>query len=105
MLKSICSDCTHVYFSKFISMYFLFKIVTRSKQDQNAVELLEAKTVHIKEGGVLHYAAPLFSNNDGTDFHADKEAVLNLKHPEKRLKKQPAKIHQEQIQKLLDADM
>ena len=32
------------------------------------------RTVHIKEGGVLSYATPLFSNNDGTDFHAKKQS-------------------------------
>ena len=86
--------------------YVSEKHATRSKQDQQAMKLLESRTVRIEIDGVQRYATPLLRAHDGTHFAANKEPVfLNLKHTERRLLKGPdlARIHSEQIQKLVDA--
>ena len=52
------------------------------------------------------YATPLLCAHDGTQFTATKElAFANLKHTERHFLKDPelAKIHSEQIQKLVHA--
>lgn len=52
------------------------KIVHCSKQDQEAVELLEAKTVRVDIDGIQRYATPLLPNKDMSPLHASKEAVM-----------------------------
>ena len=79
--------------------------VTRSRQDQYAVKLLEAKTKRVAVDGISRYATPMLRANDGTVFQATKEAVMpSLKRIEKRLLSRPllAKVHNEQIQNLVD---
>ncbi len=52
------------------------KSVVRSKQDKEAVELLEAKTRRVDVAGILRYATPLLRKLDMPLFQASKEAVL-----------------------------
>lgn len=66
------------------------KLVTRSKQDHEAMDLLQAKTVRVEVDGVLRYATPLLRVKNMPTLSAPPEAVLaNLRHTEKRLLKDP----------------
>lgn len=70
--------------------YWSKKLVTRSKQDQEALDLLEAKTLHVEVGGVQRYATPLLRVKQMPRLQAPKEAVLaNLRSTERRLQKNP----------------
>ena len=82
------------------------KGVTRSRQDQAAIALLEEKTTRVEIAGVLHYATPLLRKADMPLLHAPKDAVMpNLRSTERRLAKDPerAKSYNIEIQKLVDA--
>lgn len=79
------------------------KLVTRSKQDQHALNLLQASTVRIEVEGVQRYATPLLCLSDSTTLHAPMEAVLpSLRSTERRLAKDPqrAEVYCKEIEKL-----
>ena len=66
------------------------KLVTRSRQDQEAVHLLETKTTHVEVGGIQRYATPLLGVKNMPQLCAPKEAVLaNLRSTERRLLQDP----------------
>lgn len=68
------------------------KVVTRSKQDQEAVNILDMKTVWVDVDGVLRYATPLLRVKDMPCLRTPKEAVLaNLRSTERHLLKDPEK--------------
>ncbi|XP_056324239.1 uncharacterized protein LOC130237344 [Danio aesculapii] len=62
------------------------KEVTRSRCDQDAINLLESKTVRVDVDGVSRYATPLLRKKEMPMLQAPKEAVLpQLRGLEKRL--------------------
>lgn len=66
------------------------KIVKRSRQDQEAVHLLETKTTRVEVGGIQRYATPLLRVKNMPQLCAPKEAVLaNLRSTERRLLRDP----------------
>ncbi len=66
------------------------KMCIRSKQDQDAVELLERKTIRVEVDGVRRYATPLLRVKNMPELKAPKEAVLSqLRATERRLAKNP----------------
>jgi len=66
------------------------KISTRSRQDQEAVEILESKTVRVEVDGVKRYATPLLLVKNMPDLKAPKHAVLpHLRAIERRLARDP----------------
>lgn len=66
------------------------KTSTRSRQDHEAIELLDAKTVRVEVEGVKRYATPLLRIKDMPQLNATKEAVMSqLRSTEKRLAKRP----------------
>ncbi|KAK7944873.1 hypothetical protein WMY93_000601 [Mugilogobius chulae] len=68
------------------------KEVTRSKEDTEALNLLQAKTKRVVVNGTLRYATPLLRKKDSPLFQATKEAVLpSLRNMERRLARDPAK--------------
>ncbi|KAI2647356.1 Sec-independent protein translocase protein TatB [Labeo rohita] len=68
------------------------KLVTRSKQDQEAINLLEAKTKRIDIDGIQRYATPLLRVKHMPKLQATKEAVMaNLRSTENRLMRDPQK--------------
>ncbi|XP_067308995.1 uncharacterized protein [Pseudorasbora parva] len=82
------------------------KLVTRSKQDQAAVNMLETRTQRVEVNGIWRYATPLLRARDGPPLRGTKESVLSsLRNTEKRLSKdtEKAKVYEAEIQKLLDA--
>ncbi len=52
------------------------RMVTRSKQDKDALAMLQNATTRVNIDGVQRYATPLLRRMPMTMFHADKEAVL-----------------------------
>lgn len=86
--------------------YINEKTVTRSRQDNLALDLLQSKTVRIDVDGVMRYATPLLRAPNIPVFHAPKEAVLpRLRATEKRLSKDPkmAALYQEELEKLIQS--
>ena len=82
------------------------KEVVRSRCDQEAVQLLQAKTVRVDVDGILRYATPLLRKQSTPLLRAPPQAVLPmLRGTEKRLSKDPelAKVYNEEIRKLEDA--
>lgn len=80
------------------------KEVTRSKQDLQAVALLEAKTVRIMVDGVLRYATPLLRHAQMPQLNAPKESVMAmLRSTERRLLKDPhrADAYKVEMEKLI----
>ncbi|XP_030609347.1 uncharacterized protein LOC115796997 [Archocentrus centrarchus] len=68
------------------------RLVTRSRQDQDAVHLLETKTVRVNVDGIQRYATPLLRVKDMPQLKAPKEAVLaSLRSTERRLRRDPDK--------------
>lgn len=79
------------------------KLVTRSRRDQEAMNLLEAKTRRVEVDGVLRYATPLLRVSNMPILTAPPEAVLpSLRSTEKRLGRDPVKAqaYQAEIMKL-----
>lgn len=79
------------------------KQVTRSKQDQQALNLLQTSTVRIDVEGVHRYATPLLRRANSTTLQAPMEAVLqSLRSTERRLAKDPqrAEVYCQEIEKL-----
>lgn len=82
------------------------KEVTRSQQDQYAVNMLESNTTRVEVDGVLRYATPLLRRKDMPQFQASKEMVIPcLRNTERCLAKHPdrAKAYSAEIQKLTQA--
>ncbi|XP_051246563.1 uncharacterized protein LOC127357957 [Dicentrarchus labrax] len=80
--------------------------VTRSKQDQQAVALLDTKTVRTEVDGVGRYATPLLRHAAMPPLQAPKESVMALlRSTERRLLKDPerAAIYRAEMQKLIGA--
>ncbi|XP_054623571.1 uncharacterized protein LOC129176971 [Dunckerocampus dactyliophorus] len=81
------------------------KQVTRSKQDQQALDLLQTSTIRITIDKVERYATPLLRRDNSTTLHAPKEAVLpSLRRTERRLAKdsQRVQVYCHEIQNLTD---
>ncbi|KAG1926140.1 guanine nucleotide-binding protein G(I)/G(S)/G(O) subunit gamma-2 [Pimephales promelas] len=79
------------------------KQVTRSREDQQAIDLLETKTSRVEVNGILRYATPLLRRKDSPSFRAPKEAVLpSLRSLERRLTQNPEKaaVYNAEIEKL-----
>ncbi|XP_049330100.1 uncharacterized protein LOC111189521 [Astyanax mexicanus] len=81
------------------------KLAVRSKQDQQAVDMLESHTTRVNIGGVLRYATPLIRAKGAPELKTTVDAVLpSLRSTERRLAKDPVKaqIYESEIQKLID---
>lgn len=66
------------------------KLVTRSRQDKEAIALLEQKTVRVDVEGTQRYATPLLRVKNMPKLQAQKEAVHPLlRNTERRLAKDP----------------
>lgn len=66
------------------------KLVTRSKQDQEAINLLETKTKRIDTNSIKRYATPLLRVKNMPKLQATKESVMaNLRSTENRLMRDP----------------
>lgn len=79
--------------------------VTRSKQDQQAVASLDAKTVRTEVDGVRRYATQLLRHATMPPLQAPKESVMALlRSTERRLLKYPerAAIYRAEMQKLIE---
>ncbi len=75
--------------------YQTSKSVMRSKQDKEALELLEAKTRRVEIAGILRYATPLLRKRDVPPLRAPKEAVLpSLRSLERRLARDPLRAEE-----------
>nr|XP_057917974.1 uncharacterized protein LOC131109721 [Doryrhamphus excisus] len=82
------------------------RLITRSKQDAEAVRTLELKTTRVMVDGVNRYATPLLWKQSLPLLQATKEAVLSqLRGAERRLVRDPkrAAIYSKEIHKLIDA--
>ncbi|XP_057679968.1 uncharacterized protein LOC130908509 isoform X2 [Corythoichthys intestinalis] len=82
------------------------KIVTRSHEDQEAMNLLETKTQRLEVEGVKRYATPLLRKIGGPTLHSSIQSVMpHLRATEKRLKRDPEKatIYAAEIHKLTEA--
>lgn len=63
---------------------------TRSRQDKEAIHLLETQTKRVEVDGVQRYATPLLRVQNMPQLQAPKEAVLpQLRNTERRLSKDP----------------
>lgn len=82
------------------------KVVSRSRQDAEAIHLLEEKTIRIDVDGVKRYATPLLWKESPPPLNAPKEAVMAmLRSTERKLARDPsmAEAYESEIQKLLVA--
>lgn len=82
------------------------KVVTRSKEDQRALNMLQTATTRTTVDGVSRYATPLLRRTTDTTLHAPKEAVLpRLRSIERKLTKNPtqAESYRAEIRKLEEA--
>ncbi|KAI3377778.1 hypothetical protein L3Q82_008922 [Scortum barcoo] len=83
------------------------KLVTRSRQDQEAISILELKTTRVEVDGILRYATPLLCRRRDMPFlQATKEAVMpTLRSVERRLAKGPvqAAAYRVEMEKLIKA--
>ncbi|KAK7926211.1 hypothetical protein WMY93_008521 [Mugilogobius chulae] len=82
------------------------KMAVRSRQDQEAVKLLQTQTVRVNVDGIERYATPLLRVKDMPLLKATPESVLpHLRGTEKRLVKAPeqAAAYQREIEKLVEA--
>ncbi len=81
-------------------------MVTRSKQDKDALAMLQNATTRVNVDGIQRYATPLLRRMPMTIFHADKDAVLpSLRSTERRLARdlKLAKAYCAEIRKLESA--
>lgn len=79
------------------------KQVTRSREDWQAINLIETRTTRVEVNGILRYATPLLCKRDSPFFHAPKEAVMpSLRNMERRLIQTPEKaaVYNTEIEKL-----
>lgn len=66
------------------------KTITRSKQDHEAISLLDAKTCRVTVDGVARYATPLLRVKNSPPLKAPKKAVMaRLRSTEAKLAKDP----------------
>ncbi|XP_077361589.1 uncharacterized protein LOC144006560 [Festucalex cinctus] len=82
------------------------KLVTRSKQDHEAITMLENKTTRVNVDGVLRYATPLLRQKTMPLLHSTKESVMPiLRSVERRLAKDSvqAAAYKEEMEKLIRA--
>ncbi|XP_067274307.1 uncharacterized protein [Pseudorasbora parva] len=82
------------------------KVITRSRQDKESIQLLQENTVRVNIDGVQRYATPLLRVKNMPRLYARKEAVLpQLRGTEKRLERDPdlAAAYQEELAKLVQA--
>ncbi|XP_014876949.1 uncharacterized protein LOC106939156 [Poecilia latipinna] len=82
------------------------KIVVRSREDQEAMNLLETKTQRLKIEGICRYATPLLRKPGAPTLSSSIHSVIaHLRATEKRLKKEPerATIYLTEINKLINA--
>ncbi|XP_026115567.1 uncharacterized protein LOC113094113 [Carassius auratus] len=82
------------------------KVVTRSKLDQEAIRLLQEKTVRVNVDGVMRYATPLLRIQHMPTLHMPKEAVVpQLRSIERKLMKNPdqACAYKTEIERLKNA--
>lgn len=82
------------------------RTVTHSRQDKEALDLLETKTTQVEVNGVLRYATPLLRMKDMPVQQAFQDSVMpNLQSTEKHLSKDPehSAAYCEDIQKLIQA--
>lgn len=79
------------------------KVITRSKQDQAALSLLDTKTCRVNVDGIARYATPLLRIKESPPLKAPKESVMpRLRSTEAKLAKNPklAASYKEEIQRL-----
>ncbi|XP_022103013.1 uncharacterized protein LOC110985885 [Acanthaster planci] len=91
-----------------VQMYSERKQVTRSKQDQRAVDLLESKSTYVEVSGVRRVATPLLWRCEEDTFFSPASSVLPaLRRNERRLEKNPdlAEINHKKIQELREAGL
>lgn len=82
------------------------KASTRSRQDKEAIHLLETKTKTVEVDGVQRYATPLLRTQNIPKLQAPKVAVLpQLRNTEKRLSRDPdqAAAYKAEIERLEEA--
>ncbi|XP_034074530.1 uncharacterized protein LOC117547806 [Gymnodraco acuticeps] len=82
------------------------KLVTRSREDQEAIGTLETKTIGVQVNDILRYATPLLRRKDMPLLQATKEAVMHsLRNIERRLAKNPmqAEAYKVEMEKLIKA--
>lgn len=82
------------------------KVVIRSKLDQEAVRVLQLKTMCVEVEGTMRYATPLLFMQSMPHLSMPKEAVLpRLRSVERRLLKEPdqASAYQAEITRLKGA--
>lgn len=81
------------------------KLAARSRQDQEAINILEINTVRVKVGDTLQYATmPLPRKKDAPPLRAPMEAVMaTLRSIERRLVRDPlkAQIYEDEIKKFM----
>lgn len=83
--------------------YMSEKQMTRSKQDHQALNLLQTSTVRVNVDGVQRYATPLLQRANSTTLQAPMEAVLpSVRSTERRLAKDPQRteVYCQEINKL-----
>ncbi|XP_042575337.1 uncharacterized protein LOC122136428 [Cyprinus carpio] len=109
LFTSNCSPSVELYhqverlWQMDILPYRCEKMVIRSQQDREALNMLEAQTVRVKVDGVERYATPLLRVKTMPLLHAPKDAVMcHLRSTERRLAKDLplANKYKEEIQKL-----
>nr|XP_055027021.1 uncharacterized protein LOC129416681 [Misgurnus anguillicaudatus] len=82
------------------------KLITRSRQDAEAVKMLEEKTVRVTVGDCQRYATPLLWKKNLPPLQASKDAVTaHLRSTEKRLLQNTdlATVYNNEVQKLENA--
>ncbi|KAE8276983.1 hypothetical protein D5F01_LYC25284 [Larimichthys crocea] len=82
------------------------KLATRSRQDHEAIHLLQEQTIRVNVNSIKRYATPLLRVKNMPQLHAPPEAVLpQLRSIERRLLKdsEQATAYQAEINKLVDA--
>lgn len=82
------------------------KLITRSRQDTEAVQILEEKTIRLAVGDIQRYATPLLWKRNLPPLQSAKEAVTtHLRNTEKRLLKNTdlASVYNNEVQKLENA--
>ncbi len=82
------------------------KLIKRSKQDKQAMEMLEAKTTRVNIDGTERYTTPLLHVPDSSKLQVAKESVMPLlRHTERHLAKNPdlAAVYSNEIEKLVQA--
>ncbi len=79
------------------------RVITRSKQDQEAMDLLTSKTKRVDVDGVQRYATPLLRTVSAVQLQASPNAVMSpLRGIERRLQRNPesAAVYDQEISKL-----